>query len=189
MGVRNDLDAKPRFPDPLAYSYSVSEALGWPSGVIGGGSVDVDGPAPTVMSHNRLHTQSEMSLPVRLVDHHGATNGEASDETAADMAPYAVGAEWEKLRQGKSSDKYFNLIRASGSAPSPTVTAEGGNPSIASVAHPTEKRKFTIGELQLPRRLHANGDVFSAVGAPGPRGAPAHDAGRGQVREGDTGRS
>jgi len=69
-------------------------------------------------------------------------------ESETDIARYAIGAEWEKLKQGGHSDKYFNLQRPSLHRPSPTVTASGGNTSSASVTHPTEKRKFSIAELK-----------------------------------------
>lgn len=36
----------------------------------------------------------------------------------------------------------------SGSHPCPTITAAGGNPGLASVCHPLEKRKFSIAELK-----------------------------------------
>jgi len=70
-------------------------------------------------------------------------------ESETDIARYAIGAEWEKLKQGEHSDKYINLFRTSVHRPSPTVTASGGWPSTAAVTHPTEKRKFSIAELKL----------------------------------------
>lgn len=78
------------------------------------------------------------------------------------MEGYAVGDEWDKLRPGEQSERYFNLVRAHPERPSPTLTAEGGTTSLASVAHPTEKRKFTIAEL---RRLCAFPDSFQLTGS------------------------
>jgi DNA (cytosine-5)-methyltransferase 1 len=83
-------------------------------------------------------------------------------EPEADMTPYAVGAEWDKLKQGEQSDRYFQLVRSSLDAPVNTITAAGGNPSTASVSHPLEKRKFSIAEL---RRLCGFPDDFILAGS------------------------
>lgn len=61
---------------------------------------------------------------------------------------FAIGAEWRRLSQGQQSDKYFNLIRSDMRCPSPTITATGRIVGAASATHPTECRKFTIGELK-----------------------------------------
>ena len=47
-------------------------------------------------------------------------------------------------------------------APAPTITAEGGNASLASVTHPTERRKFSIAEL---KRICAFPDDFILTGS------------------------
>lgn len=75
---------------------------------------------------------------------------------------YAIGVEWDKLRPGESSNRYPNLVRAAEGAPCPTVTAAGAVSGLASVTHPTEKRKFTIAEL---RRLCAFPDDFQLTGS------------------------
>jgi len=69
-------------------------------------------------------------------------------EKGACLKKYATGKEWKKLKQGQSSDKYFNLVRSSLDKPCQTVTAMGGSPGCASVSHPTECRKFSIQELK-----------------------------------------
>lgn len=70
-------------------------------------------------------------------------------EPEASMERYATGYEWEKMgRPGTQSQKYFQLVRPSWNEPCPTVTAGGGHPSLASVCHPTEKRKFSIAEVK-----------------------------------------
>lgn len=69
-------------------------------------------------------------------------------EKEACLKKYATGKEWVKLNQGESSNKYFNLVRSSINKPCQTVTALGGSPGCASVAHPTECRKFSIQELK-----------------------------------------
>ena len=86
--------------------------------------------------------------------------------TAAELAEassegYAIADEWAKTRPGESSDKFFNLARAHEDRPSPCVTAVGGGTSTASVMHPNEPRKFTIGEL---KRICAFPDDFQLVG-------------------------
>jgi DNA (cytosine-5)-methyltransferase 1 len=90
----------------------------------------------------------------------------AREEVGGNVAPsldgYAVGAEWDRLAPGESSEKYLNLSRPHADKPVPTVTALGGsNAGVASVTHPTERRKFTIGEL---RRLCSFPDDFYLSG-------------------------
>lgn len=72
----------------------------------------------------------------------------------------AVGAEWDKLKPGEQSQKYFNLVKPGLDDPSPAVTAVGGT-GAASVCHPLERRKFTIAEL---RRICAFPDDFVLTG-------------------------
>jgi DNA (cytosine-5)-methyltransferase 1 len=161
VGTRFDLATKPAFPAPLAYRYSVRDALPWigavecangfnghamasasvPAATVQSsrsvkvrtfkGSRSVNEPAPTVLSHGRAHTQSQMTI-----------------EAEADMSRYSVGRELNKLGQGEQSTRYFQLTRASLSEPSPTITVEGKKAHAASVAHPTECRKFSIAELR-----------------------------------------
>lgn len=161
VGLR-DGDPGLVFPRPLPYRYTVRDALPWISETIraaGGGAQtafeaeaeagsgalitkrgirSLDEPAPTILQHGRPGTQSEISI-----------------------ARYAIGAEWDRLRPGETSERYFNLIRADADAPCPTVTQTGGNVGAAAVTHPTEKRKFTIAEL---RRLCGFPDDFELTG-------------------------
>lgn len=83
-------------------------------------------------------------------------------ESDSDMSRFAVGAEAAKLLPGEQSDKFFQLVRAPLDGASPTVTAEGGTPSLASVCHPTLQRKFSIAEL---RRICAFPDNFVLTGS------------------------
>lgn len=86
-------------------------------------------------------------------------------EPETDITRFAIGAESARLNPGQQSDKYFSLVRAPLDGPSPTVTAAGGGHesgnSIASVMHPTEKRKFSIAEL---KRLCSFPDDFALSG-------------------------
>lgn len=139
QGVRDDLrgadgrQLRPAWPKPLPYRYSVRDALPW---VFEVGTHERersgDRPAPTVQTHGRSRTESELTLI----------------EADSDMTGLSTGAEWDKLAEGAQSEKYFQLVRADRNLPSPTVTASGGNAGLASVAHPTERRKFSIAELK-----------------------------------------
>ncbi len=77
------------------------------------------------------------------------------------MERFAIGKEWDKLRPGEASEKYFNLVRPHPDQPCPTICASHGHPGVASVTHPTEKRKLTIAEL---KRICAFPDDFVLTG-------------------------
>ncbi|MBE7504437.1 MAG: DNA cytosine methyltransferase [Verrucomicrobiales bacterium] len=77
------------------------------------------------------------------------------------MERFAIGKEWDKLRPGEASGKYFNLVRPHPDQPCPTICASHGHPGVASVTHPTEKRKLTIAEL---KRICAFPDDFVLTG-------------------------
>lgn len=148
VGVRDDLGLRPAFPKPLAYRYSVRDALPWISkairddrGAYGNGGEITNQPSPIGLSD---------SVGTHWV------------EAETDMSGYAVGREWDKLKPGQKSEKYLNLIRPALDKPSPTVTQRGGDNSVASVTHPTEKRKFSIAEL---RRICAFPDDFVLTGS------------------------
>lgn len=83
-------------------------------------------------------------------------------ETASDLTGYAVGVELDKLKPGEQSDRYFQLSRAPLDGPSPTITARGAAAGIAGVAHPIERRKFSIAEL---RRICSFPDDFVLTGS------------------------
>jgi len=121
QGVRADLGVAPAFPKPLGYRYSVRDALPWiaqleegkgynsrpfysadrPSQTIlaersfkaistAKGRHSIDMPAPTVLTHGREHTNSELMV-----------------ESETDISRFAIGAEWDKLRPGEKSARYF----------------------------------------------------------------------------------
>ena len=78
------------------------------------------------------------------------TAGEpAGVEDGAALDGAAIGREWDRLRVGEQSERYFSLIRPDLDGPCPTVTQMGGHRGAAGVTHPTERRKFTISELRL----------------------------------------
>lgn len=84
-------------------------------------------------------------------------------ETGADISlnRYAVGNEYDKLRMGQQSKKYFQLVRPSLDKPVGTLTATGGVVGAAGVKHPLEKRNFTLKEL---RALSSFPDDFILTG-------------------------
>lgn len=71
-------------------------------------------------------------------------------ETKTDigLARYAIGPEWEKTKIGGLSDKFFSLVRPHLNKPVNTITATAGLVGAASVAHPLDKRKFSLAELR-----------------------------------------
>jgi len=152
VGVRNDLRLAPAFPKPLAYRYTLRDALPWIHSVRQievyneGERITTDSPVPTI-------TQS--GIGAKRIEKHYV-------EAEADISKYCTGREWDKLKQGEQSDKYFNLVRASIDAPSPTICASHGSPGIASVTHPLEKRKFSIAEL---KRICGFPDDFVLTGS------------------------
>lgn len=83
-------------------------------------------------------------------------------EKDSDITNYCTGREWEKLKIGEQSKKYFNLIRPALNKPCPTICASHGSRGIASVTHPFEKRKFSIYEL---KRICGFPDDFNLLGS------------------------
>lgn len=216
VGVRQDLKVPPAFPRPFPYRYSMRDALPWLSAVgTKRGAIAASEPAPTIQTHGRLHTQSELSAiddgrfegialdryrpggapsRERFIDAdqpapavsasgigtgfrgqarvvHVAGSSRGTEHSVDAPAPTvmanglgnnkhssvlletpalgaAVGREWDKLRVGGQSEKYYQLVRPDPDDPCPTVTAAGGNVGLASVTHPYERRKFTIEELR-----------------------------------------
>ena len=84
-------------------------------------------------------------------------------ETNTDIGleKYAVGREWDKTPIGGSSEKFFQLVRPALNKPVGTITATAGVVGAASVAHPIDKRKFTLKEL---RALSSFPDDFVLTG-------------------------
>ncbi|KKL60197.1 hypothetical protein LCGC14_2207740, partial [marine sediment metagenome] len=182
IGVRNDLARKPAFPFPFPYRYSLSEAC---PGIIGHeyqtagfkDAVTKEGqPARTITNWNqsggrgfaivrRGHgffpgERRSLDKPASTV----LTNTESLGliERGVSIKGYAIEKEWNKLKEGESSNKYFQLVKASQSKPSPCITSLGGKASRAGVTHPTERRKFSIAEL---RRICSFPDDFKLAGS------------------------
>jgi len=75
---------------------------------------------------------------------------------------YAIGKEWQQLRPGQQSQRYYNLRREHFDKPCSTIVAEGGNIGAAGVTHPSEPRKFSIPEL---KRICSFPDDFILTGS------------------------
>jgi DNA (cytosine-5)-methyltransferase 1 len=151
IGVRNDLGLDPVFPRPLPYRYLLRDALPWivkavfdPKGQFKGEDF-TNGPSATVTTSSCNHFDIEAET---------------------DISRYAIGTEWDNVGEGGrglgKGKKFFSLERPDVDLPVPTITAMIGQPSAASVVHPTEKRKFSVGEL---KRLCAFPDDFELIGS------------------------
>lgn len=169
VGVRLDLELAPAFPDPLPYRYTIRDALPWIErvGYDGGQSrpgsnwgrrqtVYGDEPVPTIEAYGIFgdtpNGVGKYWVESRKIRH----REDVGDLVAADIDGYAIADEWDRLAPGQTSDRYFNLVKPDPDQPIPTVTSVGAGGAedvfapggIASVTHPTERRKFTIAELR-----------------------------------------
>ena len=175
IGVRDDIGKDPVFPKPLPYRYTVRDALPWiVRGKYGPTWKPADAPSPTVSaqrSYNPVTSHQGLELVEAVVQD---TNGQFPSDgnvterpspaimvEGLDMSRFAIGKEWDRLKPGESSERYFNLVRPHPDAPCPTICASHGHPGIASVTHPTEKRKLAIAEL---KRICAFPDDFVLTG-------------------------
>lgn len=153
IGVRKDLGIEPTFPKPQSKPMALREALPWIAGQganSGFGSEEYmgsDRPSSTVgASPNTGNGKCPASVALAEVD----------------ISRYAIGDEWDKLKPGEQSERYFSLQKAHPDKACPTITQKSGTVmSAAGVTHPFEKRKFTIPEL---RRICGFPDDFILTG-------------------------
>lgn len=191
VGVRDDLGVAPAHPSPLPYRYSVRDALPWivsqgDNGGFGEGAMRDAGSAasPTIRAspqtgNGKFPPSCVVARVVQGPQGDFRNNGrDITDlpamtvlatqpmcmmvEADADISRYAIGREWDNLKPGEQSDKFFSLVRPSLDAPSPCVTQRGGDASDAGVTHPTERRKFSIAEL---RRICGFPDDYVLTGS------------------------
>lgn len=151
IGVREDLGIEPTFPKPAQKPVPLKAAL--PHIVAQGANcgfgreeyMPSDNPSSTVgASPNTGNGRCPASLAV------------------VDISRYAIGDEWDKLKPGEQSEKYFQLVKADPDKPVSTVLqSSAAFPSAACAVHPFEKRKFTIPEL---RRICGFPDDFILTG-------------------------
>lgn len=175
IGVRDDLGTDPPVPAPLPYHYSVRDALPWLSGaklITAGNERHTEAGRRPTWSADRLPSPTIMATAAGasyLIEGRKINNGDVVPENVgASIEGYAIEKEWDKLNPGQASDKYFNLVRPSADAPCPTITSAGvgvgdlyAPGGVASVTHPTEKRKFSILEV---KRLCSFPDDFKLEG-------------------------
>lgn len=128
-----------------------------------------DLPSATIVA--RPSSGNGRSPPSMIEVRKVASGDTVPDNVAASIEGYAIGDEWDKLNPGQQSEKFFSLVRPDPGQPCPTITAMGaggdgsGAPGgVAAVAHPTEKRKFTILEV---KRLCSFPDDFELKGTYG----------------------
>ena len=145
IGVRNDLELEPVHPKPLSYQYTVRDALPWITSI------------ETANGFNK-HEMIKAVAPLETVQQ----SRPVLVEPETDISRYAIGSEWDKLKQGEQSDRFFSLVKIDPDKVSPCVQASHGNTSTAGITHPTEKRKFTIAEL---KRICAFPDDFILIGS------------------------
>lgn len=156
IGIRNDLNMEPEHPKPLSYNYTVRDAIPWivrqgDNGGFGGGTMQDAGAHASPCIGASIQTGNGRFPPSMV-------------EAESDISRYAIGAEWDKIKPGEQSERFFQLVKPSIDGVSPCVTQRGGDASVASVAsvvHPLEKRKFSIAEL---RRICGFPDDFILTG-------------------------
>lgn len=182
---------RPVFPRPLPYNYTIRDALpnlAAYSFTTGGrnqarqaergvdvpaNSIGISGDNAGAAYHHKV-AGPELEVVQEVTEHGevatygpGAPIGVTADghdpENGYDvmLGDHAVAPEWDKLRPGQSSDRYFSLVRPHPDRPAPTVTAGANRRGVAGITHPLERRKLTIAEL---RRLCGFPDDFRLPG-------------------------
>lgn len=122
-------------------------------------TISSDEPIPTIAANglsNVNHNQMGVRLPMQndpetgsslLVNESVAFDPETGQNIT--LEGYAIGPEWDKLKVGEQSDKYFQLIKPHPDKPIGTITATAGGVGAAGSVHPIQRRKFTLQELRL----------------------------------------
>lgn len=73
----------------------------------------------------------------------------SSENDLYDISKYAIGNEWDNVKVGGSSNKYFNLYKPHLKKPCFTITETCSVAGAASVTHPYQKRKLNTKEVRL----------------------------------------
>lgn len=145
VGVRNDLGLDPVHPKPLPYTYSLADALPHIR------RVTADRRTSTAGAGAGRVVNVPTDAPLATVTASGIGNdyrGDWTVEADAWIDGYAIAKEWDKLRPGQQSERYFQLVRPGLDSACPTITATGGQTGAAGVTHPLERRKFSIAEVK-----------------------------------------
>lgn len=66
-----------------------------------------------------------------------------------DISHLAIGKEWDNVKVGGNSNKYFNLCKPHPNKPCFTITESSRGDTVASVVHPYQKRKLNVEEVRL----------------------------------------
>lgn len=158
VGVRNDLAKKygvaPAHPKPLGYRYTVADVLPSVQRIKLSGKPhnyqSPTRPAPTITSSDgQASPTAYFSGGGWLMSADEITHDPETGHKIA-LGDYAVGKEWDRLAMGQMTGrKYLNFYKPDPNKPVGTITATGGQVGAASVAHPTQRRKFTLEELRL----------------------------------------
>jgi DNA (cytosine-5)-methyltransferase 1 len=98
--------------------------------------------------------------PVPLAEALAGVPNTAADLAEVEISRFAIHAHLRRMRPGRKSGKYLNLVKARPDRPCPTVTATAASLGAASVCH-WDDRKFTVPEL---RRICSFPDGWKAVG-------------------------
>jgi DNA (cytosine-5)-methyltransferase 1 len=139
IGVREDLVTEPVHPRPLPYRYSVRDALPW---ITDARQTEVFNEPDRVFTDTPSPSVTTLGIGAKR-------NDSVVVEAETDISRYCTGKEWDNLKEGEQSSKYFSMIKLDRNKPSPSILASHGSSGIACPVLPTEKRKFTIAELRL----------------------------------------
>ncbi len=183
VGVREDLDLAPAFPEPLPYRYSVRDAIPEIGRVLQGPEVDFrrtgrelqDSPAPTVVAGDAAK-RTPRQFEVEIVGNSNASHSRKNERRSVDGPARTILARRSNLdvvvRQGANGAFGGATWQDTQSNPSPTIGAgpSSGNglspPSMIEIVRgeQVEKRKFSIDEL---KRICAFPDDFEVSGTYG----------------------
>lgn len=163
VGVRDDLaahGAKPVFPTPNAWRWSIADACPWLAGARAAMGNDAfepifepveSGPSPTIMKAGARTSGILINAPLPP---------DLRPEDLEDPSIEGTAIAKEKLEPGQKSKRYLNLVNADPAKPCPTITRAAGGRGTAGVV--IGRRKFSLLEL---RRICGFPDDFELRGS------------------------
>lgn len=157
VGVRQDLVERygvhPAHPKPLPYQYTVGEILPDVEYVKWSGTkhnyLRATRPAPTITASDAATSGGAYLSGGGFVLTRDEITTDPETGKVISLGDYAIGAAWDRTLPGEIDRKYLNLIKPRLDRPSPVITAIGGQIGAAAVVHPTQRRKYTLGEVRL----------------------------------------